>query len=203
MISSKPSLRQRMLIVWNRMTSFQKGLFLACCALLPIELGGAAYVASVPEMVELVRSDDMSRLTQITDFLTANNIKFSLSGQNTILVDKVDRNKAALQLAGQGLIGPSFGPGFELFDEARLGMTENMFEMQKQRAMENTLAKAIGEGASNIAVAPVSTKEYEEESITPGIGSQPGVGSNVQDSGLSEEAAITKSKITESIINNR
>ncbi|MEW6237688.1 MAG: flagellar basal-body MS-ring/collar protein FliF [Candidatus Omnitrophota bacterium] len=331
-------IREQVGRIWADLSMQQKALFISAPLILLISMGAAIYLASRPEMVSLVRSDDKARLSQIADYLTTNNIKYALSGENTILVDKADRSKVALQLAGQGLIGPDFGPGFELFDQTRLGMTENMFEMQRQRAMENTLAKAIVEGAPNItqafvriviptdklfkedqaeptatvkihtqgsvdkstvegiqrlvaasvekmnsqkvvvvdgtnkllsedsdvepgvaqarkhfqyqkvlesdmarkledklyflvgpdnfqvsvtmvldwedrkiknvnfdnsAVAPVSTKAYDEESTTPGIAGQPGVGSNVQDSGLGAEATLTKTKITEEIINNQ
>ncbi len=331
-------LREQIGRVWGDLSLQQRILFFAAPVILLIAMGIAVYYASRPEMVQLVSMEDLTRLNQIKEHLDLNNIRYDIRDQNTILVDKSMRNKIALDLAGENLIGPDTGPGLELFDQVRLGMTESMFEVQYKRALENELEYAISDGSRaiskafvrivipkdrlfkdqqqeptatvkvhlrgsisqqvvngvqrmvaasvegmdpqkvvvtdgqnkllsedtevqpgvaratkhyqyqkiiesdytqkveraledivgpgnynvNVTVkldwreeesrkididtkskAPVSTKTYEEESKTTGIAGQPGVGANVQDTGIGAEETLQSSNITEDIVNNQ
>ncbi|MDX9753119.1 MAG: flagellar basal-body MS-ring/collar protein FliF [bacterium] len=130
--------------IWGQLNPQQKVLFVATPVLLLITMILAVYLASRPQWVTLITSEDMAQLQQITTNLDSTGIKYE-AGMNYIKVDKKDRARAALQLAGENLLSRDFGPGAELFDETRLGMTERMFDFQSKRALENELAKMIAE----------------------------------------------------------
>lgn len=148
-------IREQIGRIWGQISPQQKVIFVSVPLLLLLAMVVSVYLASRPEMVTLISSDDLSRLNEITNYLDSNGIEYKMSGDTTVLVDKEVRSQVRLQLAGQDLIGPDFGPGLELFDQVQLGMTESMFDIQRQRALENTLAEAITEGAREIDNAMV------------------------------------------------
>ncbi|MFH1738882.1 MAG: flagellar basal-body MS-ring/collar protein FliF [bacterium] len=134
--------------VWGNLNTQQKALFIGAPTILVLALVIAVYVASRPDFVQLVSMTDEQRLSEIVNHLEANNIKYKIGGGGkTIYVVRSDRDKIRMDLAGQELLGPGAGPGFELFDVTRLGMTDRIFEAQYIRALQNELAKTIRNGA--------------------------------------------------------
>ncbi len=135
-------LQEQLSRVWENLNTQQKLLFVLAPSVLLIALIVGVYIASRPDYVQLVSTRDEARLQEIRTALEAQNIDYQLDA-NTIKVPRDVRYSVRLDLAGQGLLGPTTGPGFELFDVTRLGMTERIFDAQYVRALQNELARTI------------------------------------------------------------
>jgi len=139
--------------VWASLNTGQKVVFILAPTVLMVALIIAVYIVSRPEYVPLVSMEDPQRLSEVVEYLRTNNIDHQVVG-NTILVPRDQRDRVRLQLAGQELLGPAVGPGFELFDRTRLGMTDRIFDAQYLRALQNELETTIqiGAGFDNVRV---------------------------------------------------
>ena len=140
--------------VWGQLNSQQKIMFISAPAVLFLCMMIAVYYASRPQWVTIVTGADSAQIEQMRKHLETVNISFEL-GTNSISVQNKDKAKATVSLAGAGLLDKNFGPGLELFDQVRLGMTDRMFDTQLIRALQNTLAKTIVDGSRNIQNAYV------------------------------------------------
>ncbi len=141
--------------VWQTLSVQQKTMFIAAPVVLLVALGVATYLASRPRLTSLVTSQDSAQLAQIITYLDNNGIYYETPSANKILVNATDKPKVVMQLAGQDLIGPSMGAGFELFDQTKFGMTDRQFAMQAKRALQNELSMMIVKGADQITDANV------------------------------------------------
>ncbi len=75
--------------------------------------------------------------------LTKRDVAADLSnGGTTILVPAAEVHRLRVELAAKG-IGSSGVVGFEIFDESHYGMTEQDYEVKRQRAMQGELTKTI------------------------------------------------------------
>lgn len=156
-------IREQLNRIWENLPPQQKVLFVAAPVILLVSMLVAIFLASRPVMVTLVQSDDPAQLGRIANYLGEQGVSFE-SAQNAILVDEGVRNRARMMIAQEGLIGSTAGPGFELFDELRLGMTQQMFDMHYRRALENKLSRMITEGDPSVMHAYV-TLTIPEESL--------------------------------------
>lgn len=86
---------------------------------------------------------DYAEAAQITNRLTALGIKYRLTEDaSTIVVPKDDVRNLRLQLAGEGF--PKSGRmGYEIFDEAKLSMTEFLQKVNLRRALQGELEKTL------------------------------------------------------------
>lgn len=157
-------LREQLNRVWGQLNAQQKVLLLAAPAVLLVTLAVAVYIAGQPQMVNLVSSSDTAQLGQIRRFLDTQNIPYELPDPNTILVDRSVLPRAQMELAIEGLVGYDSGPGFELFDQTRFGMTDRMFDLNERRALQSTLSQALVRGNNRISEANVIL-EIPEESL--------------------------------------
>lgn len=81
---------------------------------------------------------------KIVDYLKENKIAYQLEDNGSrIMVDREKLYEARIALAGEGLPG-SGTVGYELFDQANLGMSEYVQKLNHQRALEGELQKTIG-----------------------------------------------------------
>ena len=153
-------LQEQLSRVWASLNASQRILFVLAPTVLLIALMISVYIASRPDYVALVSMTDTQRLGDITNYLDLNDIDYQVKG-NTILVARRQRDQVRLDLAGAELLGPTVGPGFELFDTTRLGMTDRIFEAQYVRALQNELATTIriGAGFDNVNVHVTIPKE--------------------------------------------
>lgn len=164
--------RDQVARIWENLSIQQKVLFVGAPVLLLAAMVFAIYVASRPQMVTLVTLDNPAQLERIVQRLEAENIKFQTPNERTILVDKAQKARASMKLAGEGLIGPDTGVGWSLFDQTRLGMTDRMFDVQNKRALQDELEKTIVSGADNISNARVhitfaEASLFKEDAVTP------------------------------------
>lgn len=165
-------LRDQVTRAWQQLTMQQKVLFVAIPVGLMIALGVAVYYASQPEFTTLVRTEDQAQLDRIRQYLQENGYNFEITSANTIQVDERVKQRLAIELAGQGLVGFQTGAGFELFDETRLGMTDRMFDLNKIRAQQNTLAQWIQEGSpriqsARVMISPGKESIFRRDQIAP------------------------------------
>ncbi|HQO36510.1 MAG TPA: hypothetical protein PLG59_17740, partial [bacterium] len=125
-------LQEQLSRVWGNLNAQQKIMFISAPTVLILALVIAVYVASRPDFVLLVSvpSGEEKRLDEIAASLDASDVKFELRGGNSIYVPRAQRDRVRLTLAGEDLLGAAGGPGLELFDTTRLGMTDRIFEVQ-------------------------------------------------------------------------
>ncbi|MFH1738883.1 MAG: flagellar basal-body MS-ring/collar protein FliF [bacterium] len=125
-------------------TVAKKRLRLFVSAVFLIALIVTVYLDTRPDYAQLVSMTDDQRLNEIVNHLEANNIEYELAaGGQTINVLRSERDLTRMDLAEIGLLCPAPGPGIELFDTTRLGMTDRVFETIYLRALENELARTI------------------------------------------------------------
>jgi flagellar M-ring protein FliF len=163
-------LQEQISRVWASLNTNQKVMFVLAPTVLVVALIIAAYVASRPDYVPLVSTTEETRLAEIATDLQANNVKHQVRG-NTILVPRNERDRIRLDLAGRELLGPAVGPGFELFDRTRLGMTDRIFDTQYVRALQNELARTVRVGARyddvNVLVSIPKEALFKEDQALP------------------------------------
>lgn len=147
--------REQVARVWENLSIQQKVLFVAAPAILLIALLFAVYLASRPQMVTLVRSENPAELERIVQKLEEENFKYELPNPQTILVEKSQFARASMKLANENLIGADTGVGWGLFDQTRLGMTDRMFDVNYKQAMQDEIEATIIRGADNITDARV------------------------------------------------
>src|SRR5713226_4676085 len=88
-------------------------------------------------------TDDMA---QIVTKLKDAKIPYELGDGGVIRVPSGQLQEARLATAGMGLGGkPAAGSGFELFNQPSFGQTEFTQKVNYQRALENELARSIGQ----------------------------------------------------------
>ncbi len=165
-------LQDQLTRLWEQISLQQKILFVAIPVLLLATMGVAVYYVSQPQYVQLLQTNDSAQLAEITTYLDAQNIGYTIGADGqSILVDEEIKNITAIGLAGQGLIGYDAGPGFELFDQVQLGMTDRMFDAQYRRVLQNTLAKAIAEGGRidsvKVNINPGRTALFKSDKVAP------------------------------------
>lgn len=165
-------LREQLTRMWEQITLQQKILFVAIPVLLLFIMGVSVYYVSQPDYQVLVSSTDGARLSEIKTYLDAQTVEYQISDDGqSILVDQSVLNTVALDMAGQGLIGFDSGPGFELFDEVRLGMTDRQFDAQMIRILQNRLAEAIVNGAriesANVTINMGRSSLFARDQIEP------------------------------------
>ncbi|HPO08295.1 MAG TPA: flagellar basal-body MS-ring/collar protein FliF [bacterium] len=148
-------LQEQLSRVWGNLNAQQKIMFISAPTVLILALVIAVYVASRPDFVLLVSvpSGEEKRLDEIAASLDASDVKFELRGGNSIYVPRAQRDRVRLTLAGEDLLGAAGGPGLELFDTTRLGMTDRIFEVQYKRGLQNELSRTIRQGARYDSVA--------------------------------------------------
>jgi len=106
-------------------------------------IAGVGYWASQPDWRVLYANLAPEDASAVTSKLQAQNVSFRLSaGGTTILVPTDQVQQLRLDLAVDGLPSKG-GKGFELFDDAPLGMTPFLQHVNYGRALQTELAKSI------------------------------------------------------------
>ncbi len=129
--------------------------------------------AQTPEYVAAFTNVDAKDGAAIVDYLKENKIPYQISeagGGTTIRVPTTQVHEVRLALASQGLPGKGT-VGFELFDNANLGMTDFTQQVNYRRALEGELARTISSlnavrAARVHVVIPQPTLFSEEEKPT-------------------------------------
>jgi flagellar M-ring protein FliF len=114
-------------------------------------------LAGAPSYSTLVSGLDPAQTGKITAALDEQAIAYEIQNGGTALaVAKADTAKARIALAGQGIAatGGATAPGYELFDEQKLGASDFQQRMTFQRALEGEIGKQLA-GVQGVAGAQV------------------------------------------------
>lgn len=122
-------------------------------------------LAAAPSYTTMLTGLDPAETGKVTAALDEQGIAYELQGNGTALaVPKAEKAKARIALAGQGLAsgsGAGAAPGFELFDEQKLGASDFQQKVTYQRALEGEIAKTVAgvQGVQNPQVQLVMPEE--------------------------------------------
>ncbi len=85
---------------------------------------------------------DETTAGQIVQYLKEQKIPYKVEKDGSIYVPEERVPEIRMEIASKGLLGVR-GPGFELFDKEKLGLTEFQEKINYQRALEGELARTI------------------------------------------------------------
>jgi flagellar M-ring protein FliF len=102
-----------------------------------------ARLATAPSYETLLSGIDPAETGKVTEALDEQGIAYQLQNGGTALaVQPEQQARARIALAQQGLPGEG-QPGFELFDEQRLGTSDFQQQVNYQRALEGEIARTL------------------------------------------------------------
>lgn len=164
-------LREQVQRVWEQLNTQQRVLFVAAPVMLLVTLGIAVYLAGKPQLVNLINADE-SVIAEVKNYLEQNNIEHEVISTTQIHVDESIKASTLLDLGKAGIIGTDTGKTYELFDEFNFGMTDDLFQLNKKRALENKIAKMLIDGDRAIKNAHVNLSIpeqtiFREDSVSP------------------------------------
>ncbi|MFN3505455.1 MAG: flagellar basal-body MS-ring/collar protein FliF, partial [Caldimicrobium sp.] len=90
----------------------------------------------------LYRGLDEATAGQVIQYLKEQKIPYKIEKDGSIYIPKERVPEVRMEIASRGLLGGG-GPGFELFDKEKLGLTEFQEKVNYQRALEGELARTI------------------------------------------------------------
>ena len=129
--------------IWTESSGLRRGLFLGLGLLLVALFAWAVYGVMTPAYQTLFRNLRPQDAATITAELDKQKLKYRLDdGGATILVPESQVHSARIKVLGKDL--PLSGTvGFELFNNADLGLTEFAQKVNYQRALQGELARTI------------------------------------------------------------
>jgi flagellar M-ring protein FliF len=111
-------------------------------------------LATAPSYETMLTGIDPADTAKVTKALDEQGIAYELQNGGTALgVEGADAPRARIALAEQGLPGKG-QPGFELFDEQKLGTSDFQQQVNYQRALEGEIAKTV-QGVQGVSGAKV------------------------------------------------
>ncbi len=150
---------------WSRWTSVEKMTFSSVGALilillvvaLPLSMmtGGETYQT-------LARNLSEEELQDVTEYLNRNQIDYQLAENNTAVLVRQEDLYGARYDIGSGIVLKGGQRGFEIFEEPRLGITDQYFKQQQIHALEVELEKTIRAGSPDIQAVFVHLNMPEE-----------------------------------------
>jgi len=127
---------------WQALNQVQKVLLMVAITLLLAVLIYFVPMAMKPDYVPLFTGLDEREAGAIVEKLKAMKVDYRLSGQGTTIeVPENQVYEVRVQLASSGALGG--GPGFELFDRNKLGVTDFEQRVDYQRALQGELERTI------------------------------------------------------------
>ena len=114
-------------------------------------------LATAPSYALIASGVDPAQTGKVIAALDAAGVAYELRNNGTALaVEKAQVAQARVALAGQGVDvgGSGEQPGYELFDEAKLGASQFQLQVTQQRALEGEIARTLG-GVSGVSGATV------------------------------------------------
>ncbi len=152
---------------WKKLTLKQKFLILGGSLGLTALLILGIWFLTRPEWGLLYRGLDERTTGNIVEYLKQQKVPYKVEPDGSIYVLKERVPELRMEIASKGLIGGP-GPGFELFDKEKIGVTEFQEKVTYQRALEGELARTIMgiEGVKSVRVHLAMPKEsifIEEE----------------------------------------
>ncbi len=128
--------------LWNKFTRWQKILIVGGSIGLTLAIIGTVLYLNRPHWGLLYRGLDAETAGVIIQYLKDHKIPYKVSPDGGIYVPQDKVAELRLEIASKGLVGGT-GPGFELFDKQKLGMTEFEQRINYQRALEGELERTI------------------------------------------------------------
>ncbi len=166
-----PSNQTEVVEIWTQLSPLRK---IGLIALAIAALVGIIFFftwAQTPDYAVAYTNLNAKDAAAVVTYLNENNISYQVSADESIIsVPKDQVHDVRLALAAQGIPG-SGTVGMELFDNANLGMTDFMQQVNYQRALEGELSRTIS-NITNVAsarvhiVIPQPTLFSEEEQPT-------------------------------------
>ncbi|MGC9017390.1 MAG: flagellar M-ring protein FliF [Caldimicrobium thiodismutans] len=167
-----PSLNFRNLLeqlreIWNKLTPRQKAIYLGGALGLTLLIVSLIWYTQRVSYGLLYSGLDETTSGQIVQYLKEQKIPYKVGKDGSIYVPEEKVPEIRMEIASKGLLGGT-GPGFELFDKEKLGLTEFQEKVNYQRALEGELARTIKgiKGVKSVRVHLALPKEsifLEEE----------------------------------------
>ncbi len=127
---------------WNKLTPKQKGLLIGGVLGLALLITILFWYFQRVSYGLLYSGLDESTAGQIVQYLKEQKIPYRIEKDGSIYVPEERVPEIRMEIASKGLLGGT-GPGFELFDKEKLGLTEFQEKVNYQRALEGELARTI------------------------------------------------------------
>ena len=156
---------------WSKLTIGQKSIIISLSAALLISFLFFMTWLGKTDYTVLYSNLTIEDASSITDKLKELKINYKLQNNGSIvLVPNENVYDLRMQLASEGIPKKS-GIGFEIFDSAKLGMSERIQEINYQRALSGELARTIQgiegvEGANVHLVIPKRSLFEEDQEKT-------------------------------------
>jgi flagellar M-ring protein FliF len=152
---------------WKRLDKRQKILLIGGSIGITLLLILSIWLYNQANWGLLYRGLDEQTTGQIVQYLKEQKIPYKVEMDGSIYVPKDKVPEIRMEIASKGLIGGG-GPGFELFDKEKMGLTEFQEKVTYQRALEGELARTImgikGIKSARVHLAlPKETLFIEEE----------------------------------------
>ncbi|MCS7198751.1 MAG: flagellar basal-body MS-ring/collar protein FliF [Caldimicrobium sp.] len=152
---------------WQKLSIKQKALLIGGIVGSALLLTLVIWLISRPSYGLLYRGLDETTAGQVVQYLKEQKIPYRVERDGSIYVPQERVPEIRMEIASKGLIGAG-GPGFELFDKERFGITEFQEKVNYQRALEGELARTIAgiKGVKSVRVHLALPKEslfIEEE----------------------------------------
>jgi flagellar M-ring protein FliF len=127
---------------WGKLTTKQKGLLIGGIFGLALLITFLVWYAGRTSYALLYRGLDEATSGQVVQYLKEQKIPYKVEKDGSIYVPEDKVPEIRMEVASKGLLGGT-GPGFELFDKEKLGLTEFQEKVNYQRALEGELARTI------------------------------------------------------------
>lgn len=152
---------------WNRLEKRQKIFLIGGTIGITLLIFLSIWLYQQANWGLLYRGLDEQTTGQIIQYLKEQKIPYKVESDGSIYVPKNKVPEVRMEIASKGLIGGA-GPGFELFDKEKMGLTEFQEKVTYQRALEGELARTImgirGIKSARVHLAlPKETVFIEEE----------------------------------------
>ncbi|MEZ0343980.1 MAG: flagellar basal-body MS-ring/collar protein FliF [Caldimicrobium sp.] len=152
---------------WSKLTPKQKGIYLGGVLGLALLIALLFWYLQRVSYGLLYSGLDENTAGQIVQYLKEQKIPYRIEKDGSIYVPEEKVPEIRMEIASKGLLGGT-GPGFELFDKEKLGLTEFQEKVNYQRALEGELARTIKgiKGVKSVRVHLALPKEsifLEEE----------------------------------------
>ena len=127
---------------WNKLDRRQKVIFVGGTIGITLLFILSIWLYSQINWGLLYRGLDEQTTGQIVQYLKEQKVPYKVEVDGSIYVPKNKVAELRMEIASKGLIGGT-GPGFELFDKEKMGLTEFQEKVTYQRALEGELARTI------------------------------------------------------------
>ncbi len=162
---------ERIKAIWQNVSLVQRALLITIMLTFVIIAGLLLHWATKPDMRLLYQDLDPEEASKITEKISEKNVAYELrNGGTTIFVPKEKVYQLRLDMAKEGLPAGAQG-GYKIFDDAKIGTSPFVQNVNLKRALEDELAKSIQmiEGVVYARIHIVSAKQTLFSSQTGGV----------------------------------